>query len=104
MLNRLVKSRLQSRFSQPKFSDKPTGNIVHIYQLLTNNTKVKVSSRATLVNCCFHQEDTPSLALYPDTSSYNCFGCQKHGDIYTLVEEILGCSFKEALQFIKDNQ
>lgn len=105
MLNRLVKTQLLNRLHRVHtYEDKPTGDIIHLYQILTGNTKVRITGKATLVNCCFHQEHTPSLALYPSTSSYNCFGCQKHGDIYSFVEEVLGCSFTEALKFIKDNQ
>ena len=104
MLNKPVSINIRpTSFKPTSFTPKPTANIVDIYQKLIGGP-VKVSGKATLVKCCFHEESTPSLALYPSTSSYNCFGCQRHGDIYTFVEEVLGCSFKEALQFIKDNQ
>lgn len=105
MLNQLQKTKFFSRqLSLRKPKEKPTGDVVRVYQLLTNNYKVKVVGKVTLVPCCFHQEDTPSLALYPSTSSYFCYGCQKHGDIFNLVEEVLGCSFKEAIKYVEDNQ
>lgn len=103
MLNKYFKNQVKKSFKTPSFPDKPTADIVEIYQLLTGDHHTKVTGKATLVKCCFHDEDTPSLALYPSTSSYFCFGCQQHGDIFNLVEGVLGCSFKEALQFIKDN-
>ncbi|WP_266367536.1 CHC2 zinc finger domain-containing protein [Tellurirhabdus rosea] len=32
--------------------------------------------------CCpFHEEKTPSLVLYPQTNTYHCFGCGRHGDV-----------------------
>lgn len=31
-----------------------------------------------LAQCCFHQENNPSLIFYPD-GSFHCFGCQAHG-------------------------
>lgn len=30
--------------------------------------------------CPFHQDDTASLVLYPDTNSFFCFGCGEYGD------------------------
>lgn len=33
-----------------------------------------------ITNCPFHQDDTPSLVLYPRTSSFFCFGCRAWGD------------------------
>lgn len=103
MLNKADKISIRPSFSKSSFPDKPSADIVQIFQTLTGDTRAKVTGKATLVKCCFHKEDTPSLALYPSTSSYYCFGCQQHGDIFNLVEGVLGCSFKEALQFIKDN-
>jgi DNA primase len=30
-------------------------------------------------NCPFHQDDTPSFVVHPNTQSFHCFGCQKSG-------------------------
>lgn len=103
MLNLKQKQTFRQSTFKKDFPEKPTADIVQLYITLTGNSNYKVTGKATMVKCCFHQEDTPSLALYPSTSSYFCFGCQKHGDIYSMVEEVLGCNFKEALQFIRDN-
>lgn len=102
MLNPLQKKRLLAHRFQADFEAKPTSDIVFLYQKLVGGN-VKITGNAHMVRCCFHGERTPSLALYPSTSSYFCFGCQKHGDIYNFVEEVLGCDFKTALQYIKDN-
>ena len=90
-----------------KLTDKmleAVANIVEIYQKLTGNYHAKVSGKATLVQCCLHDDSTPSMALYPSTSSYYCWGCSKHGNIFNLAEEVLRCSFKEALKFVEDNK
>lgn len=102
MLNKLQRYRLiRPNFNLTKH-EKPKANIVDLYQKLIGG-KVKVSGNATIVKCCFHDEHTPSLALYPQTSSYYCFGCSKHGDIFNFVEEVLHCDFKEALEVVKQN-
>ena len=33
--------------------------------------------------CPFHQEDTPSFTVHPQTQTWYCFGCQRHGDVFT---------------------
>lgn len=35
-------------------------------------------------NCLWHEDDTPSLYLYPDTNSFWCFGCGEWGDTLDL--------------------
>jgi len=104
MLNPFDKRKLS--FSTPSFSpsqksEKPTYPIVELYQKLTSN-KPKMIRRVTLVPCCFHGIDNhPSLALYSETNTYNCFSCGAHGDIYKMVMELENLSFPEALTYIK---
>jgi len=33
------------------------------------------------MRCPFHEEKTASLVIYPQTNTYHCFGCGKHGDV-----------------------
>jgi len=47
--------------------------------------------------CCpFHDEKTPSFYVHADY--FHCFGCQKHGDVFTFATEYLGKKFWETLQ------
>lgn len=48
---------------------------------------------------CFkgHDDKTPSLTFYEDTQRYYCFGCRAHGDVISLVQDLTGCSFTQAL-------
>lgn len=33
-----------------------------------------------MLNCPFHADDKPSMKIYPQTNTFNCFGCGKNGD------------------------
>ena len=35
--------------------------------------------------CPFHKEKSGSFYLYPASTSYYCFGCKEHGDVFTFV-------------------
>ncbi len=50
--------------------------------------------------CPFHREKTPSFHLHTARQTFKCFGCQKGGDIFTLVMEIDKLSFREALKVL----
>lgn len=50
--------------------------------------------------CPFHTEKTPSFFVMPDKNTFSCFGCNKFGDIFTLVQEMENLSFPEALNFL----
>jgi DNA primase len=60
---------------------------------------VEVKGRKAI---CFGGHDTdPSLCFVPSKNIWKCFGCDKKGDAITLVTEVLGCDFKEALKWIE---
>ncbi len=48
--------------------------------------------------CPFHGEKTPSFVVTPARDTWHCFGCGKHGDIFTFVMERDTLAFPEALK------
>ena len=52
--------------------------------------------RGNMALCPFHRERNPSCKLYAD--HYYCFGCQAHGDIIRLVQELFGLTPIEAVK------
>lgn len=54
-------------------------------------------NRGGFVICPFHQEDTASLKLYPNTNTFHCFGCGSTGDIISFVRRFHNLDFGQAL-------
>ena len=52
--------------------------------------------RGNMALCPFHRERHPSCKLYTD--HYYCFGCQAHGDVIRLVQELFGLKPIEAVK------
>jgi DNA primase len=50
--------------------------------------------------CPFHGEKTPSFVVTPVRDTWHCFGCGKHGDIFTFVMERDQVAFPEALKIL----
>lgn len=50
-----------------------------------------------LARCPFHNDRTPSLAVYLQTGTYHCFGCRAHGDVISFVRAMENLSFAQAL-------
>ena len=57
--------------------------------------------RGNMALCPFHRERHPSCKLYDD--HYYCFGCQAHGDVIKLVQELFGLRAIEAVKQINSD-
>ncbi|MDB4953603.1 MAG: primase [Myxococcales bacterium] len=69
-----------------------------IIAVIGQHVQLKKAGRNWKGLCPFHGEKTSSFNVSPDKGFYHCFGCQKHGDVFTFVMEIEGKSFVEAAE------
>jgi len=53
--------------------------------------------RNNMLKCPFHADDTPSMKIYPNTNTFNCFGCGKNGDVIEFIQLKENCSKHEAI-------
>lgn len=51
--------------------------------------------------CPFHDDKKPSFTVNLEENLWQCFGCNKGGDIFSFLQEIEGLTFQEALQQLK---
>jgi DNA primase len=51
--------------------------------------------------CCFHEDRVPSLAVFPETQTFHCFGCGTGGDVIAFLMEAERLSFRESLAVLK---
>ena len=64
--------------------------------------KLEKAGQSFKARCPFHNEKTPSFYVSPARQSFYCFGCGAKGDIFTLVQELEGLSFKESLKMLAE--
>lgn len=53
--------------------------------------------RHNQINCSFHEDDKPSMKIYPETNTFHCFGCGKTGDAIDFIMYKENCSKHEAI-------
>ncbi|HOU85897.1 MAG TPA: CHC2 zinc finger domain-containing protein, partial [Spirochaetota bacterium] len=63
--------------------------------------KLERKGKSYVGRCPWHEDKTPSLSVDAEKKLYNCFGCGESGDVFTLVEKMKGCSFREALEYLR---
>ena len=74
---------------------------VPIEDIVTQYLPLHRVGRALMGRCCFHDDHEPSLAVFPDTRSFYCFGCQTHGDALDFLMEVEQITFREAVRVLQ---
>ncbi len=52
------------------------------------------------IHCLWHEERTPSLAIYSD--HYHCYSCGERGDILDFIQKYYSVSFAEAVNALNN--
>ena len=50
--------------------------------------------------CIFCSDTSGDMHYYEEDNRVYCFSCQKGGDVIDVIQEVRGCTFKEALKFL----
>lgn len=69
-----------------------------VEHILARYLVLKPSGRCLLARCPFHEDRTPSLAVFPLTQTWWCFGCGIGGDVFAFVQRIEKVMFPEAVE------
>jgi DNA primase catalytic core len=56
------------------------------------------ADRNHMLQCPFHEDEKPSLKIYTNTNTFNCFGCGANGDVIEFIQRKEQCSKHEALK------
>lgn len=71
---------------------------VPLHDHLKNYMELKRSGMHYVAKCAFHQDQSPSMYVYPD--HYYCFSCKAHGSIIQYEMHRSGSSFKETVEHL----
>lgn len=73
---------------------------VSIVDVASMYVNLKPAGKYLKALCPFHTEKTPSFFVMPEKNTYSCYGCNRFGDIFTLVQEMENISFPEAMNLL----
>src|SRR6266568_1686668 len=75
---------------------------VDLVKVVQEHVRLTKRNRELWGLCPFHQEYSPSFKVNPQMQSWYCFGCQRHGDVFTFVELIEKTDKRGALQTLAE--
>ena len=74
---------------------------IKLSEIISKKIDLKKKSENSYLGLCpFHNEKTPSFHVHDEKQFYHCFGCEKHGDIFSFVMEIENLDFFSALKYL----
>lgn len=71
-----------------------------ITELIGSYVQLRRRGRTYTGLCPFHSEKTPSFVVYPETTSFYCFGCGAGGDAITFIKRLNNLDYVEAVRFL----
>ncbi|MDR2753932.1 MAG: DNA primase, partial [Oscillospiraceae bacterium] len=69
-----------------------------IEQLIAPYVQLRRGGRTMMGLCPFHNEKTPSFAVYPESNSFYCFGCGAGGDAVSFLMRMERLDYVEAVK------
>jgi DNA primase (bacterial type) len=75
---------------------------IPIDTVIAQYVKLRPSGSQLVGLCPFHEDHNPSLAVYPATGTFHCYGCSKHGDVISFVQEAEHVTFPQALEVLEE--
>ncbi|MEM7125766.1 MAG: DNA primase [Chloroflexota bacterium] len=76
---------------------------VDIIELISRYVPVQKSGSSYKALCPFHDERTPSFAIFPQSGTWRCFGaCGEGGDVFSFLMRRENIDFREALQILAE--
>lgn len=76
---------------------------VPIESVISRYIRLNTYGRNPIALCPFHEEKNPSFTVFPETGTFHCFGCGKHGDVITFLQEIEHLNFTQAMKSLEQN-
>lgn len=70
----------------------------HLSILTVLNSYNLKPNKNNMLKCPFHEDKDPSLKIYTNTNTFNCFGCGKAGDQIEFIQLKEKCSKHEAIE------
>lgn len=68
--------------------------------VVSDYVTLRRSGRNYMGLCPFHDEKTPSFSVNPERQIFHCFGCGKHGTVFSFLMEHENVTFVEAVRHI----
>ncbi len=77
-------------------------NSADIVSIISDYIPLKMQGRNYFGVCPFHDDHNPSMSVSKDRQIFNCFVCNKGGNVFTFVKDYLNISFIEAVKVVAD--
>jgi hypothetical protein len=71
-----------------------------IVSVIERYTKLRKSGKRFSAKCPIHNDKNPSLVVYPEKQTWDCFGCGKGGVVISFIEAIENTDFRGAISIL----
>ncbi len=72
------------KFLEPPFNERN----IEIIKEISNYINLEKRDKNWFGVCIFHDEKTPSFAVFPEKNTFHCFGCGVNGDVSDFIKLI----------------